>query len=448
MTTPIFTRVLTSDEYGQVSVFLSWQQLLGIAAMFNLSGGVFNNGMVDFPKQRDEYSYSLLVLSNIITLACFGIVMVLYPIIGRWIKLDRPLIVLMFSVFLVQPAYLFWYSRQRYELKYKATLFWVAIIAVISPAFAIISIQRFQESRVYARLFGAEVPLLFVYCGFYFYLRIKAHGKIETRFWKEAFLFNLPLLPHYLSSNILHNSDRVMISHLAGETATAYYSVAYSVASVVSIVWSAVNGSLLPYTYEHCKIKDYASISKVTQPLLTAFAGVCVLLIMLAPEVVAVMATADYQQAIYVIPPVVAGIFFLVQYYVYGNIVYYYKKPKYVMYASVLSAIANVFLNWLFIPRFGFIAAGYTTLVCYLLQAAIDYFAMKKVVGERVYNMRYLGVLSACVILVVPVAEFLYGYVVIRYLLVAGLLAVGFRYRKQIVSMLTIPGKKGHEAEL
>ena len=58
ITTPLFTRLLSAEEFGQVSVYLTWMQVFGIVAMFCLSYGVFNNGMVDFSEQRDEYSFS------------------------------------------------------------------------------------------------------------------------------------------------------------------------------------------------------------------------------------------------------------------------------------------------------------------------------------------------------------------------------------------------------
>ena len=56
------------------------------------------------------------------------------------------------------------------------------------------------------------------------------------------------------------------------------------------------------------------------------------------------------------------------------------------MYGSVGATAANLLLNRLFIPRFGYIAAAYTTLVCYLLQAAIDYWAMRHVIREKIYG--------------------------------------------------------------
>ena len=437
ISTPLYTRMLSAEEYGQVSVFLTWEQVFGIVAMFCLSAGVFNNGMLDYQDRRDEYSFSMLILSNLITICFFGTLLYLYPFLKAWIGLDWLFMLLMGGLFLLQPAYNFWTGRQRYELKYKASTAWTIALACLSPAVALICILCFRRSRLYARIFGAYIPLLLIYIGFYIYLAVKAHGKVKIKYWKEAFLFNLPLIPHYLSTNLLGSADKLMISRLVGDTATAYYSVAYSVASVATIVWTAVNASLIPYTYEKCKEEDYHAVSVVTLPILTFFAVVCLLVVLFAPEVVAVMARADYAEAVYAIPPVVGGVFFQVQYFIYANIVYYYKKPKYVMYASVSSVALNIFLNFICISRFGYIAAGYTTFVCYFLQVVLDYLAMRKVVGRFVYDMRYLGLLSACMTAAVLLSSLLYGYAILRYAIIVLILVAGIRNRKRLIKLLT-----------
>lgn len=442
ITTPFYTRLLTPDQYGQTSLFLTWLNVFGIIAMFNLQAGVFNNGMVDYPDKRDDYSFSMLILSNIITAVFATVLLSVYPLIKPWVQLDWPFVLLMIGIFMFQPAYNFWTSRQRYEYKYKSTVIWSVLSALLSPLVAVILLIFTSADPLYSRIFGAEVILLVIYIGFYFYLGKKNQWKINTKYWKSAFLFNLPLLPHYLSTYLLSSLDKVMISNLIDNTATAFYSVAYSVASVVLIVWSAVNGSLIPYTYEKCKENDHASISKVTLPILLLFAIVCIMVIILAPEVVWIMATDDYSEAIYVIPPIVGGVFFQVQYYIYANVVYYYKKPKFVMFASVIATVLNLILNLLFIPMFGYIAAGYTTLVCYLLQALIDYLAMKKVVGKDIYNMKFVFALSSIVILISLVSNLIYDLPVVRYMILAASVVLMIVFRKKIIGILKNVRKK------
>lgn len=433
LTTPLYTRLLTAEEYGQVSVFLTWTSLFGIVAMFCLQAGVFNNGMIDYPNCRDEYSFSMLILSNLITIITCLPLLCLYPIMRPWIGLDWPTMFLMVAIFFFQPAYSFWISRQRYELKYKAMVVWTILSALISPLVALICITVVDCNRVYSRLFGAELPLIAIYIGFYIYLAKKSGGKVQVKYWKAAFMFNLPLIPHYLSTHLLGSVDKIMISAIVGNAETAHYSVAYSVASIASIMWTSVNASLIPYTYERCKEDDYKSISAITMPILTVISAVCVTVIMLAPEVVEFMATSDYNGAIYVIPPVVGGVFFQVQYFIYANILYYYKRPAYVMYGSVISATLNIVLNYIFIPKYGYLAAGYTTLFCYFIQATIDYNAMKKMIGNSIYDMDYLGGLSFIILLVSLVSGKIYNNSLIRYVVIGVLIVFAFLGHKKIL---------------
>lgn len=439
ITTPIYTRILSSEEYGQSAVFYSWQQILGIVAMFNLSAGVFNNGMVDYPDKRNEYSFSMLGLSWLIT-SFFVVILLFFYYLGGWRWLEMPIsfIILMCLTFYFQPAYKFWIAKQRYEYRYKYPLLFAIILAVGSPLVAIMCIILFPENKVNGRLWGAEGFSSVVFMFFILYIISKSHYKLDTSYWKSAFLFNLPLLPHYLSILILASCDRIMISQLVGNQQAAYYSVAYSVALVVTIVWSAVNSSLVPYTYEKCKIREYQSISKVTLPILSLFALICFLSCLLAPEAIRLMATDEYMEAVYIVPPVVGGVFFQVQYYIYANIVFYYKKPQYVMFASLTSAICKILLNFLLIPLFGYMIAGVTTMICYMIQAVIDYYAMRKVVGCSIYNMRAIILLSLVVVMGAFVLWLLYPYFYIRYFLVFILFMFAVINRKNLMKLVTI----------
>lgn len=418
ITTPIYTRLLTADEYGQTAVWFTWYSLLGIIAMFSLSSGVFNNGMSDYPDRRDEYSLSMLGLSSLITLLFSIIFLGSYPWTRDLLEMDFPLAVLMCVVFLFQPAYNYWMVRQRYEFKYKYPLFWTSVLAILPPLVSVICILYFPEHRLYSRIFGAEITLVFFYALFVVFLIKKGGKKINTKYWKSAFLFNLPLIPHYLSILALGGSDRIMISKMIGDAEAAYYSVAFSIAIAVSIVWSAINSSLVPYTYEHCKQRNFAPVAKLTSLLLTVFAYFTLLASLIAPEMIRIMATPEYMDAIYVIPPIIIGVFFQVHYFIYANLVYYYKKPRYVMYASVTAATLNIILNYMFIPLYGYVAAAYTTMLAYVIQAVIDFYAMRKAVGFNIYNIKFIIGLSFIVIFLSLVVMSLYPLALIRYLLI------------------------------
>lgn len=436
LTTPIYTNLLSTDEYGQVAVFLTWFQLIGIVAMFSLQAGVFNNGMLEYKQDRDGYMFSMLVLSNIITIITGALLIGGYNIWGKYLKLDMPLVLLMIALFLTQPAMNFWQSRQRFEYKYKMLAVATLSSCILSPIVAVIAILQFPDSKVYARLFGAECTLIAFYLFFYIYIIIKAHAKLNVSYWKFAITFNLPLIPHYLSQYLLSSSDKLMISYLVGDTQTAYYNVAYSVAAVVTIVWGAINTSLLPFTYENCEKKNYKRISDVTMPLILIYAAACLCIILFAPELIALMSTPEYRISIYVVPPIVGGVFFQCLYYIFANTIYYFKKPKYVMYASFVAAISNVVLNYIFIPRFGFVAAGYTTIVSYIIQVIIDFWAMRKVMGFSMYSTKFLLGISFAVIAISLLSSLTYDWPIIRYGIFVAMVIIAFVNKGKIISII------------
>ena len=179
--TPIYTRLLSANQYGQAVIYYTWLELFGICAMFSLSSGIFNNGMIDYPEKRDEYSFSMLILSNIITFIFSILLISVYPNIMKLIQIDFTLIILMVLMFIFQPSYNFWMSRQRFEMKYKYAVFWSIVCASLSSLISIISILGCNKNKLYGRLFGAQIPLLIIYFCFYIYVAKKSKFKIESK---------------------------------------------------------------------------------------------------------------------------------------------------------------------------------------------------------------------------------------------------------------------------
>ena len=447
ITTPIFTRLLTTEEYGKVALFSTWFQLFGIVAMFCLYYAVFNVGMMDYPDRRDDFSFSLLILANIITFIFGGIVIAAYPLIKNVVGLELSYIILMFVLYLTQPAYLFWVVKERYEYKYKWVVAFAIISAIIGPLIAIICITQNSGNKVAARIYGFEIPVFLLHLCFYIFLGLKAKWKVDTSFWKKVILYNIPLIPHYLSTYLLNSSDRIMISYIVNDKATAYYSLAYSIASIALIIWNAIDNSLVPYTFEKLKAGEEQDVKSVANPLIFVFACGCFGVILLAPEALMIMGTKEYSEAIYVIPPIVGGVFFQVQYFLYSNVLYYYKKPKFVMLGSICAVVCNLILNYIFINLYGYIAAGYTTLLCYAIQATIDYIAMTKISKVKVYDVKFIIILSVIIAMCSIISGTLYDYLFIRILLLLCFFIVLFVMRKTIIQSIRISRKKGNNNE-
>lgn len=437
LSTPIFTRLLLPEQYGIVATYYSYLELFGIIAMFCLQGGVFNNGMVEYSDKRNEFSFSMLVLSNIITTVSFMIVLTIYPLLNCQLGLGMPLLILMFSYFYLQPAFGFWSSKQRYEYEYKYLSIYSILIAIVPTTLSIILVYNVGCSdRVYARLFGYEGILVLFYFVFYIHLAKKAKFKLYTSFWKSALSFNIVLIPHYLSVYILSSSDRIMIANMVSDEAAGIYSLGYSVGLVLIAFWTAINNSLIPFTYENCKHGKFKSISSITSKIVILFGACCFMLILVTPEFLNFLAPPSYHDALSLIPPIVGGMFFLALYNIFANIVYYYRKPKYVMIGSVLAAILNIVLNYILLPIYGFTIAAYTTLFCYMFQALIDFYAMKKILGHNIYPVKILLLCSIAIFTLSTIGNVFYNYTIIRYSFIIILLTFMYFKRKQIINIM------------
>ena len=67
ITVPIFTRLMSTEEYGTYTVYLSWLQILTIMTSLYLFNGVYDNAMAKYEKQRDEYTSAMQGLTLVIT---------------------------------------------------------------------------------------------------------------------------------------------------------------------------------------------------------------------------------------------------------------------------------------------------------------------------------------------------------------------------------------------
>ena len=73
LTTPIFTRLFTPEEFGKYNVFNSWLSIATIIVTLSLTAGVYSQGLVKFEKEREVFSSSLIGLTTVMILGWCGI---------------------------------------------------------------------------------------------------------------------------------------------------------------------------------------------------------------------------------------------------------------------------------------------------------------------------------------------------------------------------------------
>lgn len=439
ITTPIFTRLLSTAEYGKYSVFNSWYGILSVLITLNLFSGVFTQGMVKFEERSKQFASSIQGLCFCLTLIWFIVYQVSADFWNNLTGLSTVQMYAMLFIIWSGAVFQFWSVEQRVKLKYRTLVVITILMAICKPGIGIYLVLH-AEDKVTARILGLALVNI-IYIPFFFIHIINGKKFFHAKFWKYALLFNVPLIPHYLSMTVLNSADRIMIGAMCGSSEAGIYNLAYSLSQVMSVFNLAFLQTIEPWLYRKIKENQVHAISKVAYPAILCIAILNMLMMLFAPELLSIFAPNSYGAAKWVIPPVSMSVFFTFLYTFFAVFEFYYESTKYVMVASFVGAITNIVLNWIFIKQYGFLAAGYTTLFCYILFAVFHYTFMRKMcnkylAGVKPYSSKFLLGISIAVLAAGLVTLVSYNYNYFRYLIIALIALVFIVLRKKIIKMV------------
>lgn len=449
LTTPVFTRIMSEEAYGQYSSYIAWMNIFAVIASLNLSAGVYTRGLVKNEGDEEGFSSSMSTLSTVCIGIVLGVILLCFNVIHRFTGLSVFLITIMFVEIWITEVFHFWSNKERVNFRYKKLVILTLVYVLISQLLSVVFVLNTNEDKqVEARALSVVISGLAIFVPIFIAILKKGRKYFSKEYWNYALKFNLPLVPHYLSQIVLNESDRLMIKSICGANYAGYYSVAYSISMIMLIFNNSVSGIMNPWIYKSIKNGEYKKIGQISYGVLAAIAFINFLVIAVAPEALAIIAPDSYQQALWVIPPVTASVYFMFLYNLFATFEYYFEKTNYVMISSLLCAMANLILNYIFIPRYGFVAAGYTTLVCYMLVSLLHYVFMRKTCKKylndvKVYNIFIIWAIGIALVATGGIMMLLYPFWYIRYLLIALGVIVVFMFRKRIVNLFLELKKQG-----
>lgn len=442
ITTPIFTRLLTTEQYGYYNVFNSWLEVVSVFTTLKLGGGVFTQALVKYDKEREEFSAATAGLGTTISLVLYALYLPFRTIINEWIGMPTLIMTCIFAASWATLMFELWATRQRVDYRYKSLVALTVATTIAKPltGIAAIIIVPF-ELKAQARIVSLVAVEIISYTWIFILFLRRGKTYYNKMYWKYSLSLNIPLIPHYLSRTILHQCDRIMIRSMVSYSSAGIYSLAYNLAMMLSLFTNALLHTFNPWMYQRIKAKEYHRIGKLSYAILTIVAILGIGLISLAPEIVRIFAPAAYYEAIWVIPPVTASVYFLFMYSLFANFEFYFEKPRFMAIASTSGGILNIVLNYFCIRAFGYIAAGYTTLACYMFFAIAHYFAMKKILkshedGIKVYNIGVIFGISAAFLAAAGIMMLTYNHFIIRYVIILLTLLIVFVKRKTIMGII------------
>lgn len=444
ITTPIFTRVLSTDDYGMFSVFNAYYMVIVIVATLYLHMGVINNAFVKKSDSNEKIVSVFQSLSLVVSSICLIFAVIFRNQLSELMKLPVLVVVVMFVCFLFVEPYHIWVIYKRYQFDYIRPVVVSVLVSVLTPAISVVAVLTTKGNQGIARIVSyAAVNVIIPGSFFYINNYRKDHTFYDKKLWTYALSFNIPLLAHYLSETLLNQTDRIMINAYFGTGAAGVYSVAFSAASLFTIFSSAMNTAFVPWTYQKLKEKDYKSLERIGYTVLIFLAALLSVMIMFAPEIVYLLAGSKYSGAVYLIPTLSASVYFGYMYQLFSRIELYYEKKSYTVISTISAAVLNIILNMWWIPKYGYAAAGYSTLISHILFCVMHFLFFKKVEKEcmnsaKVYRLRYLLVISGAVLVISFVMTLLYSTLMIRLAVVAVIMVLVFFMRSKITEIYKI----------
>ncbi len=438
ITTPIFTRLMPTSDYGTYGVFVSWLGIATVFITFNLHSGVFAQGLVKFEDDKNRFIASLQGLSFFLFVIWLIILMSKPDFWRKTLSLNVVQLYAMLILAFTSSIYGFWALTKRVNLEYRTLVVMTAVVTVLKPLLGVFAVLHFDDKAT-ARIVSMAIVESVAF--FFIFTRQISKGKniIDIKYWKYALFFNIPLIPHYLSMTLLNSADRIMIKSICDSSKAGIYNLAYSVGQIMIIINSALLQTIEPWLYKKIKHGQISDLHKIAYSTFTLVAVSNFTIIIFAPEIIKIFAPMEYYDAIWIIPPIAISVFFMYTYSFFAVFEFYFEKTKLIATATTIGALANLIMNYYFINKYGYYAAGYTTLVCYVFFAIFHYYFMKKICNEKykgfkVYNSWIIALISIVFSSVSLLVMLLYNYTLLRYIIIVAFFALTFVFKSTIIT--------------
>lgn len=432
---PIFTRIMTKSEFGMVSNFLAWEGILFPILSFNLRSAI-NKSRYDYEDDNDSFLASIVVCSQVV----IGLVLVsTFPLKDYFetffdLKIIYVRFLLVYMVFYVA----FDYQQIQYNIfrKYKLYVLYSIAVVVISLILSVLLVLCLDDKAL-GRIWGLLIPIVIICSAIEWNIFRRSH-KVLFKYIKYAFFISLPLLPSALSANVLSTSDRIIIAKYCSMDDVAMYSVSCTIAGGASVLWTALNQACGPWLMDNLKNKAFTNIKEKTRIINVIYVLIIIGIMLLAPEIIFIMGGDEYKDSLSAMPPVVLAMICQYFYAFYFNIEYFYGETYTISIGTLLASVVNLLLNLIFIPRYGYVAAAYTTFIGYAVMLYYHYLIVRyKLKKDYIYdNQSFLltiifAIVTQCLISVIYYESFIRNTIIILYLII--IVGLIYKYRKIVI---------------
>lgn len=380
---PVYTAVLSNEEYGVVDLLNTLTSLLLPIATLQIEQGVFRY-LIDCRENKEKQTTLITTIMRFMIIQliiCIIIFLCASPFIHNEYKyfLMANLVMGMFSIILLQIC-----RGLGDNLTYAIGSFITGALTVVLNVIFIVSFHW----GAYGMLGATAISNLL--CSVYIFMKKKIYKYIKPKQYdkttlKEIIKYSVPLIPNMISWWIVSASDRTIISAVIGIAQNGIYSAANKFSGVFTTLYSVFNLTWTESASININSEDRDEFfSKILDFVIRFFGCLCLGTIAVMPFVFNVLINEKFAEAYYQIPILILGSVFNILVSFIGSIYVAKKLTKEIAKTSVIAAIINIAINIVLIKSIGLYAASISTVIAYVLMFIYRWIDVKKYVKFNV----------------------------------------------------------------
>lgn len=387
---PLVTRVLSTEEYGRTSIYMSVVSIIYIFAILGLDQAYIRFFYKDEVDTRKLFKQCLMMpLALIIILAAvyFAFADFFNMLLFERTGIDVSLLVVAYTVTSVFERFLFLNIRMEQRGKLYSNLNILSKLLYIVFIFIFVYVYG-DDFRV--GLYAYTLPLVLVTGGLLirFALQGRKHqNRTHNVKSKELLKYGIPFIPMLLMEWLLSSMDKWSIRFFNDFAETGVYSSAMQIMTILLTFKITYVAFWSPIAMEKYEKEDEETVKPFFADMFQKVQFLCMLAafgLTIFRQLIVLILGQPYREAVKIIPflslmPILSILFEMT-----GQGVKFKGKIIYYNYASLAAIIVNLCGNTLLVPQLKGIGAAIATAFTYIV-----YFAIGTYFANKCYKVNY-----------------------------------------------------------
>ncbi len=393
----ILARVMAPDDFGVWILFLGATTLLELGR-----GSLIKNALIRFLASNGEEDQAKIQKASLVLGVLFFVVsllLILLPLayfVGP-VLWDAPVLKWMFLMYIPSFFLLIFYSQfknlQHANFDFKGSF--IAAMSRRAPLLILIlAAVLFQgsvslENLVYFQLVSIVSCTL---VSFVFGKKFIRYSKsLDAQWMLKIFKFGVFTFGTTMSAMLLRNIDRFMIGAFFNKAVVAVYDTCIRITNLIEIPTNAMSSIVLPKSSGLTKEKDEAELRLIYEKsvaVIFLFVLPIVAVVLVFPEVfILIIAGKQYLSGVDMLRITILFALFVPFIRQSGTVLDAIGKPFINFYLTLMAAVLNIVMNYVFIKKVGAIGAAYGTLGTYIIILGMNQIFLNRYLGVNILNI-------------------------------------------------------------